>query len=110
MFNRNVVFLTTLRFIHGVLATIKRKDNQMTRIALSNFGNSPFEKLIGHNKDILTKWIDLEKVIFESSSLSNHILEQVRTLFVLSVVLMVKMELIILFVCLIRFIREVKFH
>ena len=50
----------------------------MTRIALSNFGNSPFEKLIGHNKDILTKWIDLEKVIFESSSLSNHLLEQVR--------------------------------
>lgn len=50
----------------------------MTRIELSEFGNSPFEKLIGHNKKILTKWIELENAIFQSSTLSNHLLEQVR--------------------------------
>lgn len=50
----------------------------MTRIKLSEFGNSPFEKLIGHNVEILKKWIKLENVIFQSSSLSEHLLEQVR--------------------------------
>ena len=50
----------------------------MTRIKLSEFGNSPFEKLIGHNKEILIKWTELENAIFESNSLSNNLLEQVR--------------------------------
>lgn len=50
----------------------------MTRIQFSEIGNSPFEKLIGHNNEILTKWIELENAIFQSSSLSEHLLEQVR--------------------------------
>lgn len=50
----------------------------MTRINLSNYGNTPFEKLIGHNKDILDKWNDLEIALFQNSSLDNNLLEQVR--------------------------------
>ena len=36
----------------------------MTRIGLSDYGNSPFEKLIGHNKNVLDKWVDLEVALF----------------------------------------------
>lgn len=50
----------------------------MTRIEFSDYGNSPFEKLIGHNKAILDKWIELENVLFSESSLSSELLEQVR--------------------------------
>lgn len=50
----------------------------MTRIELSNVGNSPFEKLIGHNKEVLIKWIELENALFKSLSLSANLLEQVR--------------------------------
>jgi alkylhydroperoxidase family enzyme len=50
----------------------------MTRIELSQFGSSPFEKLIGHNAEILSKWIELENAIFQSSTLNTHLLEQVR--------------------------------
>ncbi|ADG93704.1 conserved hypothetical protein [Arcobacter nitrofigilis DSM 7299] len=50
----------------------------MTRIKLSNYGNSAFEKLIGHNKNILDKWNELEVTLFTSSSLSTELLEQVR--------------------------------
>jgi len=50
----------------------------MTRIKLSDYGNSPFEKLIGHNKNILDKWNELEITLFATSSLSNELLEQVR--------------------------------
>ncbi|PID44207.1 MAG: hypothetical protein CSB47_11490 [Proteobacteria bacterium] len=48
------------------------------RIKLSENGNSPFEKLIGHNNEILQKWIELESAVFNNSSLSNNLLEQVR--------------------------------
>ena len=50
----------------------------MIRIDLSDYGNSPLEKLIGHNNEILDKWLALEKVIFQASSLSSDLLEQVR--------------------------------
>lgn len=50
----------------------------MTRIEFSDYGNSPFEKLIGHNKPILDKWIELENALFSESSLSSELLEQVR--------------------------------
>lgn len=50
----------------------------MTRIQLSDYGNSPFEKLIGHHKIVLDKWIDLEVVIFTSTNLDQNLLEQVR--------------------------------
>lgn len=50
----------------------------MTRIPLSDKGNTPFEKLIGHNEKILTNWIALEDSIFRDSSLEPDLLEQVR--------------------------------
>lgn len=50
----------------------------MTRLRLSENGNSPFEKLIGHNEEILIKWNELEITLFKSSSLSQDLLEQVR--------------------------------
>lgn len=50
----------------------------MPRIKFSDYGNSPFEKLIGHNRTILEKWIELENTLFNNSSLSNELLEQVR--------------------------------
>ncbi len=39
----------------------------MTRIKPSSYGNSPFEKLVGHNKEILDKWNELEITLFNSS-------------------------------------------
>lgn len=53
-------------------------ENNMPRNEFSEYGNSPFEKLIGHNKAILDKWIELENVIFSESTLSSELLEQVR--------------------------------
>jgi len=50
----------------------------MTRIELSDYGNSPFEKLIGHNKTVLDKWIDLEVALFSETKLDKNLLEQVR--------------------------------
>lgn len=50
----------------------------MTRITLSENGNSPFQKLIGHNSSILRNWIRLEESIIEDSSLESYLLEQIR--------------------------------
>lgn len=50
----------------------------MTRIELSDYGNSPFEKLIGHNKIVLDKWTDLEVALFSETKLDKNLLEQVR--------------------------------
>ena len=50
----------------------------MTRIKLSDNGNSPFEKLIGHNKVVLDKWVELETVLFTNTKLDKNLLEQVR--------------------------------
>jgi alkylhydroperoxidase family enzyme len=49
-----------------------------TRIKLSSSGNSPFEKLIGHNPTVLEKWNELETVLFTKTSLDSNLLEQVR--------------------------------
>ncbi len=50
----------------------------MTNIGFSQNGNSPFEKLIGHNNKILKNWVNLEEAIIKDSSLSEILLEQVR--------------------------------
>lgn len=49
-----------------------------TSINLSNTGNSPFEKLLGHNPEILKYWNDLEVTLFTLSGLDANLLEQVR--------------------------------
>lgn len=50
----------------------------MTRIKPSTYGNSNFQKLIGHNRDILDNWDNLENSLIKSSSLDKKMLEQVR--------------------------------
>lgn len=50
----------------------------MTRIDFSENGNSPFQKLIGHNERILNNWINLETSVLKDSSLEPELLEQVR--------------------------------
>lgn len=61
-----------------IIKIVNIRIKLMTRINQSNYGNSPFEKLIGHNEDILDKWNELEITLFEKSSLDNDLLEQVR--------------------------------
>lgn len=50
----------------------------MTTIAFSDNGNSPFEKLIGHNLEILHHWNNLEETFFKKTSLDAYLLEQIR--------------------------------
>lgn len=50
----------------------------MTNIKFSKNGSTPFEKLIGHNKEILKNWINLENSIFKDSTLDKTLLEQIR--------------------------------
>lgn len=50
----------------------------MTTIAFSGNGNSPFEKLIGHNPDILQNWNNLEESFLKKTSLDSYLLEQIR--------------------------------
>lgn len=50
----------------------------MSHIELSNYGETPFEKLMGHAPDILNQWAKLEEVFFQSSVFTLEFLEQVR--------------------------------
>ncbi|MGI9649954.1 carboxymuconolactone decarboxylase family protein [Chryseobacterium arthrosphaerae] len=50
----------------------------MTRIKFSNNGNTPFERLIGHNIDFLKRWNDLEETLWKKTLLDPDLLEQVR--------------------------------
>lgn len=50
----------------------------MTRIVFSHEGSTPFQQLLGHNKDILEKWTDLENSIFNSNTFSAELKEEVR--------------------------------
>lgn len=50
----------------------------MPRISFSENGQTPFEKLLGHNPEILRHWANLENVFFTKTNLSPELLEQVR--------------------------------
>lgn len=50
----------------------------MSHIELSNYGESPFEKLMGHAPEILNQWGKLEEVFFRSSTFTTEFLEQIR--------------------------------
>lgn len=50
----------------------------MSYIKLSKYGSTPFEKLMGHNQEILRKWGHLESAFFQSKNFDNNFLEQVR--------------------------------
>jgi alkylhydroperoxidase family enzyme len=47
-------------------------------ITLSHLGNTPFEKIIGHNPSVLTNWLLLEQCLFSDTNLDANLLEQVR--------------------------------
>ncbi len=49
-----------------------------TRISTSSTGESPFQRLLGHNPVILAKWAILEEAFWENTSLEKDLLEQVR--------------------------------
>ncbi|MBK5432154.1 carboxymuconolactone decarboxylase family protein [Bacillus mycoides] len=50
----------------------------MTRINESKFGETPFQKLLGHNKDVLDGWTQLEGILEKDGNLSSQLKEQVR--------------------------------
>ncbi|ACM15783.1 TPA: carboxymuconolactone decarboxylase family protein [Bacillus pacificus] len=50
----------------------------MTRINESKFGETPFQKLLGHNKDVLNGWTQLGEVLEKDGNLSSQLKEQVR--------------------------------
>ncbi|WP_425804656.1 carboxymuconolactone decarboxylase family protein [Desulfitobacterium sp. Sab5] len=50
----------------------------MARIAFSEQGLTPFEKLLGHNNEILKKWISLEKCFFNTQTFTPELKEEVR--------------------------------
>lgn len=53
-------------------------NNMALQIPLSNYGSTAFEKLLGHNPEILDKWVALEQVCFNNTTIEKDILEQVR--------------------------------
>lgn len=50
----------------------------MTKIPLSQIGETPFQKLLGHNAKILNSWTMLERDLVEEGILSSDLKEQVR--------------------------------
>jgi len=50
----------------------------MARISYSNNGDSPFQRLLGHNPQILSAWNELESKFFSSTLLDAELKEQVR--------------------------------
>lgn len=50
----------------------------MTKIPLSQIGETPFQKLLGHNPKILYSWTMLERDLIEEGTLSLDVKEQVR--------------------------------
>ncbi len=50
----------------------------MARINQSDFGETPFQKLLGHNKDILNGWNQLGDILEKDGHLSSQLKEQVR--------------------------------
>jgi hypothetical protein len=50
----------------------------MPRISLSSTGNTNFEKLLGHNEEVLKGWSSLEQSLFNSGSLDLELKEEVR--------------------------------
>lgn len=50
----------------------------MTRIKESNRGGTPFQRLLGHNTEIMKGWSSLGEVLEEDGFLSSRLKEQVR--------------------------------
>ncbi|WP_294300637.1 carboxymuconolactone decarboxylase family protein [uncultured Chryseobacterium sp.] len=50
----------------------------MTTISFSKNGNTPFEKLIGYNPEILSYWNRLEEILWGGHIQDRNMLEQIR--------------------------------
>lgn len=50
----------------------------MARIIESNFGESPFQRLLGHNREVMKGWSYLGDVLEKDGLLSAELKEQVR--------------------------------
>ncbi|MBT2757601.1 carboxymuconolactone decarboxylase family protein [Mesobacillus foraminis] len=50
----------------------------MARISESQFGSTPYQKLLGHNKAIMTSWNQLGEELGKDGKLSADLKEQVR--------------------------------
>lgn len=50
----------------------------MTTIPFSENGTTPFEKLIGHNTDLLNQWNILEEILWTGTNSDKDMLEQIR--------------------------------
>lgn len=50
----------------------------MARIKESEFGETPFQKLLGHNRDVLSAWNQLGDALGKDGHLSAQLKEQVR--------------------------------
>ncbi|PEA55124.1 alkylhydroperoxidase [Bacillus pseudomycoides] len=50
----------------------------MARIIESNFGESPFQRLLGHNREVMKGWSHLGEVLEKDGLLSAELKEQVR--------------------------------
>jgi len=50
----------------------------MAKISFSKEGNTSFEQLLGHNKNVLHNWSSLEDVFFKSNTFSDELKEEVR--------------------------------
>lgn len=50
----------------------------MEMISFSQNGSTPFQQLLGHNKDILERWTSLEECFYYSNTFSAELKEEVR--------------------------------
>lgn len=50
----------------------------MARIQFSNVGNTPFQKLLGHNEEVGKAWSNLSDILEEEGLISAELKEQVR--------------------------------
>lgn len=50
----------------------------MTRITLSNYGQTPFQQLLGHNHKVADAWSNLGGTLESDELLAAHLKEQVR--------------------------------
>lgn len=59
---------------------IKIGDEDMTLLEYSNIGNTPFEKLLGHNKNLLKYWNNLSDFLGSDGAISKELKEELRRL------------------------------
>ena len=51
----------------------------MPRLSFSDVDETPFGQLLGHNRDILKAWRELERVVYADGTLGAELKEQVRS-------------------------------